>query len=84
MSSAKQVDELKTLCEQTIKDNLGLLKKIDKVDWTILSQAEGKLSSVLGEFQLSVDGLLTAIEHDLKMWKRKHAEIETKYETVSV
>lgn len=58
--------ELKQLCEKTIKENVKLLSKIDKVDWSIVLQAEQKLASVLGEFQLSVDGLLVAIESDIK------------------
>lgn len=39
---------------------------------------------MLGEFQLSVDGLLIAIEHDIKQWKRQRAEIETKFESMAL
>ena len=82
--SRKEISELKQLCDKAIQQNIRLLRKIDKVDWNIVNQAEGKLANVLGEFQLSVDGLLMAIEHDIKQWKRQRAEMETKFESLTL
>lgn len=83
-SSTKQIAELKGLCETTLKEKNRLLAQISSVDWTIVSQSEKKLSYVLGEFQLTMDALLLSIESDIKQWKRQWAEVETKYETITI
>ena len=65
----QQFEEMRQRSERAMAENLRLLKKIDRVDWSVVNQAENKLASILGEFQLSVDGLLEAIETDMKRWK---------------
>ena len=49
-----------------VEENARLMNIIDKVDWSIITQAHEKMQGVLGEFQLSVDALLISIESDIK------------------
>ena len=42
------------------------------------------MAHILGEFQLSCDGILMAIETDMKKWKQQNADLETKFESIAI
>ena len=59
-----------------------MVAKLDTVDWSLINKCETKLAEVLGEFQLTVDGLMMTIEADIKRWKTQHTELTAKYEAM--
>ena len=71
----EKLAQMTKACNGAIEQNIRLMKKIDKVDWGVVASSEKKLTHILGEFQLSVDGLLLTIEADLKRWKCQHSEL---------
>ena len=76
----KELDEVKQCYHRAIDENIVLIKRLDKVDWRLINQAEEKLVQVLSEFQLSVDGVLMSIEADMKRWKNSQSDLTAKYE----
>ena len=59
-----------------VRENLTLMKIIEKVDWNLIATIESRLGTILSEFQTTVDALLAAIEVDMKRWKRQNADLQ--------
>ena len=78
----QQFNHVQESYHEAVNSNVDMVAKLDTVDWSLINKCETKLAEVLGEFQLTVDGLMMTIEADIKRWKTQHTELTAKYEAM--
>ena len=82
----KEQDIIELRSEQAafLAENIKLLEKVDKVDWTVMRKAEQLTTDTLSEFKAIVKAFEQSIKDDFQRWRHKNANLEGKYENVTL